>query len=40
MGMTGYALGQFPETMMDVEDAVGFSKLYEGEMKVNFTKVK
>ena len=33
MGMTGYALGQFPETMMDIEDAVGFSKLYEGEMK-------
>jgi hypothetical protein len=33
MGMTGYALGQFPETMMDIEDTVGFSKLYEGEMK-------
>jgi len=33
MGMTGYALGQFPETMMDIEDAVGFSKLYEGEIK-------
>ena len=31
--MTGHALGQFPETMMDIEDAVGFSKLYEGEMK-------
>ncbi len=33
MGMTGYALGQFPETMMDIEDAVGFGKLYEGAMK-------
>jgi hypothetical protein len=33
MGITGYALGQFPETMMDIEDAVGFGKLYESEMK-------
>lgn len=33
MGMTGYVMGSFPETMMDIEDAVGFGKIYEGEMK-------
>ena len=33
-GMTGYVMGSFPETMMDIEDAIGFGKIYEGDMKV------
>jgi len=33
IGSTGYVMGKFPETMMDIEDGIGFGKLYEGEMK-------
>jgi len=33
MGMTGYVAGKFPETVMDIEDAIGFGKVYESEMK-------
>jgi hypothetical protein len=33
MGMTGYVAGKFPETVMDIEDAIGFGKVYESDMK-------
>lgn len=33
LGLTGYVMGSFPETMMDIEDAIGFGKIYEGDMK-------
>ena len=33
MGITGYVAGKFPETTMDIEDAVGFGKVYESGMK-------
>ena len=33
IGSTGYVMGKFPETMMNIEDAIGFEKLYEGEME-------
>jgi len=33
MGLTGYVMGNFPETMMDIEDAVGFGKIYESEIE-------
>ena len=33
IGATGYVMGKFPETMMNIEDAIGFGKLYEGEME-------
>ena len=33
MGITGYVAGKFPKTTMDIEDAVGFSKVYESGMK-------
>jgi len=26
LGLTGYVMGSFPETMMDIEDAIGFGK--------------
>ena len=32
-GMTGYVMGSFPETMMGIEDAIGFGKIYEADMK-------
>ena len=33
LGLTGYVMGSFPETMMDIEDAIGFGKIYEEDMK-------
>ena len=33
MGITGYIAGNFPETVMDIEDAIGFGKVYESEME-------
>jgi hypothetical protein len=33
IGITGYVAGKFPETVMDIEDAIGFGKLYESGMK-------
>ena len=33
MGITGYVAGKFPETTMDIEDAIGFGKVYESEME-------
>jgi len=33
VGATGYVMGKFPETMMNIEDAIGFGKLYESEME-------
>ena len=33
MGITGYVAGKFPETTMDIEDAIGFGKVYESAME-------
>ena len=33
MGITGYVAGKFPKTTMDIEDAVGFGKVYESAME-------
>lgn len=33
VGLTGYIMGNFPETTMDIEDAIGFGKIYESEME-------
>jgi len=32
-GLTGYVAGKFPETTMDIEDAIGFGKVYESAME-------
>ena len=33
MGLSGYIMGNFPETTMDIEDTIGFGKIYESEME-------
>lgn len=33
IGLTGSVMQAFPETTMNMEDAVGFSKIYESNMK-------